>query len=802
MIRFPLALLPFALLAAGPSASDVAKQIREMTLDPGACYRVRDLNFAKEDIRVYFTEGYLIFAKPIEGVPVAAYFTSDVDAGDAEVILLPARRSERMSLATFTNSPNLDEHFHSALLVFTDSTSADLLKELNKDGADHKAPDMGQMLSEKWTPVARNLSASFEERVVTDLLSPDRAAKGIFFMAAAGKTLGSFDVIYDPMAREQITAGQMISREGRSRFTIWTSFSARSFRTGERKMADWPFELSDIRIDASLGSNLSLTAVTKATIQARGETRRAFPFQISHDMRVTEAFIDGAPVEVFSHESLREAAIRGGDSQTFLVVAPSGLTPGTKHEIEFHHNGSVVTPAGNGVYFVGSRSTWYPRGGPEFATYDVTFHYPKALSLVATGSVVEDIMNGDTRTTRRCTDTPVRLAGFNLGDYREVNVQKPGYAITVCGNRRIEPALQQKPRSATPPLPSIPAQGRPRHVAESGSAESTQAPFSTPDPGSRLHTLANEVSAAFDFMTAQFGPAALNTLTVSPIPGTFGQGFPGLVYLSTISYLDPADRPQGVRDKVQQTFYSDILLAHETAHQWWGNVVSAESYEDEWLMEAIANYTALLYLEHRKGPKAIEPVLENYRKELLATNGAGKTMESAGPIIWGVRLQSSDPEAWRRIVYEKGTWIIHMLRRRMGDERFQKMLAEACKRYRYQTITTEQFHALAKEFMPPGSSDASLDTFFDNWVYGTGIPSLKLNYSIQGKIPAVEVKGTVTQTEVDEDFSADVPVEFQEGKGVTVQWVRSSSDPTPFRAKAKQTPSKVSIATGDILMRK
>src|SRR3974390_2625444 len=101
-------------------------------------------------------------------------------------------------------------------------------------------------------------------------------------------------------------------------------------------------------------------------------------------------------------------------------------------------------------------------------------------------------------------------------------------------------------------------------------------------------------------MSARFGPPALPHLTVSPIPGTFGQGFPGLVYLSTLSYLKNLPQPARTSEP-EQIFLSDLIQVHETAHQWWGNRTWSSGYRDSWLMEALANYSALLYMEKSRG---------------------------------------------------------------------------------------------------------------------------------------------------------------------------------------------------------
>ena len=77
---------------------------------------------------------------------------------------------------------------------------------------------------------------------------------------------------------------------------------------------------------------------------------------------------------------------------------------------------------------------------------------------------------------------------------------------------------------------------------------------------------------------------------------------------------------------------------------------------------------------------------------LLELGPNGRTLESAGPISWGYRLESSQsPEAWHHIIYEKGAWVMHMLRRKMGDDRFLAMLRALPQRYQYKAINTEQF---------------------------------------------------------------------------------------------------------------
>jgi aminopeptidase N len=222
--------------------------------------------------------------------------------------------------------------------------------------------------------------------------------------------------------------------------------------------------------------------------------------------------------------------------------------------------------------------------------------------------------------------------------------------------------------------------------------------------------------------------------------------------------------------------------------------VTVDSYRDYWLMEALANYSALMYLEKSKGTRESDRLLDVYRNQLLTAGDTG-TVDATGPIVLGSRLENSqEPRAWRTITYGKGSWIIHMLRQRLGDARFSSLLAEVIKRYDRRSITTEIFRELAAGFLQPKSEDPKLEVFFDQWVYGTGIPALKLDYSIKGKAPNLRLSGTITQSDVDDDFSALVPVEIQVARGKTItRWVASSSTPVNFTVPLTQAPLKVAL---------
>lgn len=776
--------------APSSAVQPVVAALREASLDPDACFRVRELDLVREDVRFFFTDGYLIFAKPTLGRRVFAVFAAPEDGGDAEVLLRAPDAGERASLAAATESPNLSEHFQTAVFIFTDDTYREILSRLGEEAP--RNAEMGLLLANNFNSTIRNLGASFSVRLVQDLLDQRPPSKGVFFGTVAGTRLGNFDVLVDPSLRESVVVGRMSEpdKDGPSKFNVWASFESRAARN--RPALDFEeIVVPSYEIEATLQQNMNLEAVTRATISAPRPPARCLAFYIAPTVEVTSVTIDGVPMEVFRRNALRETAIRGAGSDTVLAILPWPMQPNRTYKLEFRHQGLVGRPAGNNVYFVAARTNWYPSFGLQFSRYDLTFRVPKDLEVVATGDKVEERTEGDWNITRRRTQAPVRLAGFNVGNYRKTKVQRGPYSVEVYANRLADDSLPRRTETILIPPGIRSSTGRRPLEASLPTAAIP------PDPTARLTALGNEIALAFEWFSGVLGPPPLRSLSITPIPAAFGQGFPGLIYLSTLSFLREEDRPSALRTSSSALFYSEILHAHELAHQWWGNLAVPATYHDEWLSEALANYCALLVLERRKGARAVEQILDEYARNLAQPDDSGKPLDAAGPITWGVRLQSR-PVAWRAITYDKGSWIFHMLRRRMGDTAFLRYLGELRRRFEKDPMTTQGVKEAAAGFLAKGDPDPKLDAFFDQWVYSTGIPTLSLTSNVQGAEPNVRLTLRLTQSGVDEEFSADVPVEirFTAGQKPVVKWLRSSSEPVVVTVPLRRAPQKAELAPG------
>ncbi len=783
---------------ARTSAAELGRRVLQAGLDPTQCYRVRDLEVTRDEARIFLTDGYLVFGQPVNGQPRAAVFSGDTDGGDAQLLMLPPDQAERKSLAAYVGSPNLSEHFTQAAFIFTDDTAKDLLEQINAAGA-KPAPDVGALMVDRWGRVVANLMTSFESRMVLDLLTPGEHG-GLFEAVIQSKKLGNFDVLYDARGYEQLLAGQIAQRDGRQWWETWTSFVSRSHRGHAAPEPEQT--ILSYRIDASLDPTLDMRCTTRLRLRTTERSRNAIPFDLSGQMRAISAKVDGVPAELYERDSIRTGLVHNTGNELLLILPPTPLEPGTEHEIEIVHEGKVVVEAGHNVYFVGARGSWYPGRGQQFSKFDATFRYPKSLSLVSAGTRAEDRDDGEFHITRRVAEVPVRLFGFNLGQYECQQRVRDGITAEVCANKELEDAL--RPRAEMIPLEVSPGRGGLRRTP--GQIANDVLPVTQPriqNPVNRLTQIAEQIDEAMLFYRSKFGEPPLKRLEVTPVPGRFGQGFPGMLYLPTASYLEPVAVTGGAT-VAQQIYFRDLLIAHEVAHQWWGNIVTSGSYHHEWIMEALANYSAALYMESKLGPKSVETALEAYRKGLFQLGQDGSTSESEGPVVQGRRLENSNnPSAFVAVVYGKGTWIIHMLRRKLGDEQFFKMLGELRRRYELRTVSSDEFREVCAGFLPKGAADPKLETFFDNWVYGTGVPTLKLSSAVKGKPGAYKMTGTLTQSDVSEDFSVAVPVEIQTGKGKpVVQLVRTGSEAASFSVNVAIPNAKAVLDPGWSVLRR
>jgi len=153
-----------------------------------------------------------------------------------------------------------------------------------------------------------------------------------------------------------------------------------------------------------------------------------------------------------------------------------------------------------------------------------------------------------------------------------------------------------------------------------------------------------------------------------------------------------------------------IFLSHELAHQWFGDSVTIEQWDDIWLNEGFATYASWLWLEHDQGPQALQAQVKQSQEKL------SKSIEPPPG-------EPGQADMFGASVYRRGALTLHALRLTVGDDSFFRTLRTWTERYKYCNADTADFIALAKEEAPQ-VPPAQIDALFDAWLYQPELPTL------------------------------------------------------------------------------
>jgi aminopeptidase N len=166
--------------------------------------------------------------------------------------------------------------------------------------------------------------------------------------------------------------------------------------------------------------------------------------------------------------------------------------------------------------------------------------------------------------------------------------------------------------------------------------------------------------------------------------------------------------------------FPDFFIAHELAHQWWGQAIGWKNYHEQWLSEGFSQYFAAMYAQKTRGDRVFTDMLRQFRRWSISES-------DQGPVYLGYRLGhiKSDLRVFRALVYNKGAAVLHMLRRLLGDEVFFRGVRQFYEDRRYQKAGTDDFERAME-----AASGQVLDRFFERWIYGSDIPRVTYSSSI------------------------------------------------------------------------
>jgi hypothetical protein len=246
----------------------------------------------------------------------------------------------------------------------------------------------------------------------------------------AGEHYGVFDVIFDTRSPEQVVVGNASTHEDQTYYDLWMSFPMKSLR--KATLSDTRFggpggplwtphmlSISKYTINATLDPSRNLSVDATLDIDVKQGGTRIMMFELSRYLQVKQVEFEGKPMEIIQNEAVEGSELSRRGNDTIAVVFPSPLLAGAHFPLRFTYAGSVLADAGGGLLYVGARGTWYPNRGMAMADYDLTFHFPENLTLIATGKKVSLERDGAGFVGHWVSEQPIPIAGFNVGEYVE-----------------------------------------------------------------------------------------------------------------------------------------------------------------------------------------------------------------------------------------------------------------------------------------------------------------------------------------------------------------------------------------------
>jgi hypothetical protein len=388
-------------------------------------------------------------------------------------------------------------------------------------------------------------------------------------------------------------------------------------------------------------------------------------------------------------------------------------------------------------YLYSNRSYWYPQGMvSDYATATIAITVPSSFTCVASGELSSDsprpalVPSREPSAARSVyvftAERPLRYLSFLVtrltrADRWTVVFDGPRLALeTARGASRGEPyrkldlVVDANPRQA----------GRGKDVAEQ----------------------AVDIVQYYESLIGDSPYSALTlALVESSRPGGHSPGYfavlnQPLAYSGVTWRNDPASFPN----------YPEFFLAHEIAHQWWGQAVAGRNYHEQWLSEGFAQYFAALYAQKARGDAVFEGMIRQMRRWAIDAS-------DQGAIYLGYRVGhiGEDSRVFRAVVYNKAAVVLHMLRRLVGDAAFFAGIRTFYADSRFTKTSTEDLRAAMER-----SSGRPLERFFERWVYGTTLPRLSFSYRVEGSelVARFEQSGDVF------DVPVTVSLRYQDGR--------------------------------------
>jgi hypothetical protein len=749
LLRVPAARADAGAAGASPPAcaqdyGSLFEPLTNLKPDPDRVAPVKGLRLARDAGVFDLEDGSLVLCRPVGGRVCAAVFV-----GRGSFSLRPPSDTEREELRRFSGLEELREPLGSLVLLFADSTAAELQRRL-AFGPGSVPGGTGGLLKEFAGYVSLRSAEYLEEDLAATFLNGQ--SNGLFLAQLGEIRNGPLFFEIDPLATESVSLMRR-GLNGGSGGALGRDVICQFPPAGADPRgldSDWKpaVNVSQHRLECAIDADLGFAASDRLEFQLLQDGQPWVRFSLFPELMV-DSVLDEAGSPVPFHRGEKDPMLwvrlagepRAGQVRALRVVYHGPLL----ERLETQGDWIVLKSFGG----------WYPSHDPMgYSAFDLTFRCPAEFSVISVGKRVLSEARGDTVVSRWATERPVRLASFNFGPFDDIRGHCPGgvrVSVLMLKGKYLD-------AFASSVLPWYRKYLQDRSIPVSSFFK--QAFGDGPVFAARV---AQDVCASLQFYQRTFGPPAMPELRITMTPYSTSEAFPGMVALYVGGFLEQRAEARDWR----------ALRAHEVAHQWWGLSVDIRTYHDHWLAEGMAEFSSLWFKrEFERDSAAYESSLVAREREILKLAEERRQQGGSPSPVWlGYRASSTRaPADYQVNIYYKGAWVLHMLQALMsregagGDTAFSAGIRDYYARFAGRAASTDDFRRVMEQH-----AGRDLGWFFDQWIYGSAIPTYTTAYSTARR-PSGDftVSLRIRQSDVPEGFRMDVPVRIvlQDGRSV------------------------------------
>jgi hypothetical protein len=694
------------------------ENLYRLAVNPAKAFTARDLRITAEDLDLTLAEGTVFVADTDQGV------TAVVLLGRGTMNFHPSPETEKGQVKIFAGSETLETRFDAAFIRINpaDFDSAIAASQLQAKTAEPRELRRAEEVFRDDSQKSFMIDLGDLSRESWSLLP----GTGDFLAEVHTKRFDTLTYAKSSSEAEDITVFDRKRHHNISLYPSKRKIASRGRFYNEDELVD--YDILDYDIDAAITPDRQwMDGRVRMRLKVRSLAIGAITMRLAETLVVQS---------IVSYEHGRLFGIRVKNQNTIVVNLPTTLQRDAEVTLTITYAGRLEpqTPDRETIaleqgrtqddlpmiqaepsFLYSNRSFWYPQAPvSDYATATIRLSVPVGLDCVASGELQPGF--------------PGILAAKDPSQNRKVYLFRASQplrylAFVVSRFSRAETATV-----AFPPRVDIAA---PETVPLSGPSYSSLnlSVETNPRQVQRGHDLGERAADIALFYHSIIGDVPYSSFTLalveSDLPGGHSPG-----YFAALNQPLPTSPLVWRNDPAAFSGFPDFFLAHELAHQWWGQAVGWRNYHEQWLSEGFAQYFAALYAQRQRGDEVFASVLRQLRKW-------GMDNSDQGPVYLGYRLGHVRDQSriFRALVYNKGAAVLHMLRRLVGDEPFFRGLRRFYRTSRFHKAGTAELRA-AMEL----ETGQPLERFFERWIYGSTLPRLKVGYRVEGTDVVLQVE--------------------------------------------------------------